>query len=211
MRKFTIYNLQFTIKLIFLFFTFYFLLFTFPYRASAVDDIGQSKIYPTHPLYFLKSVKEILELKFAPTSEIKAIRYLEFSQRRIREAKSLVEAKRFEMIAPTLEHYLFNLQKVMGLMDFKDEAKLRQLSETVSTHVQVLNNLYSKIESQPGQRAIRTTLFKLSQLDNPPKNLSKFQGEICDFLVKEASSSALNEVEIAVLKERASLCLQDLK
>ena len=162
-------------------------------------------------MYFLKSVKEILELKFAPTSEIKAIRYLEFSQRRIREVKSLVKARRFEMIASTLEHYLFNLQKVMGLMDFKDEAKIRQLSETVSIHVQVLDHLYSQIESQPGQRAVRTTMFKITELDNLSKNLSKSQGKICDFLIKEASSSALNEVEIVVLKERAMLCLQDLK
>jgi len=96
-------------------------------------------------------------------------------------------------------------------MDFKDEAKIRQLSETVSIHVQVLDHLYSQIESQPGQRAVRTTMFKITELDNLSKNLSKSQGKICDFLIKEASSSALNEVEIVVLKERAMLCLQDLK
>jgi len=77
--KFKVQNSKFKIFVVVSLFTFYFLLFTFPYPAFAVDDIGQSKIYPTSPLYFLKSVKEILELKFAPTSEIKAIRYLEFS------------------------------------------------------------------------------------------------------------------------------------
>ncbi len=206
MRKFTIYNLQFTILITILAFT-----FCINSVYAQENDIGQSKIYPTHPLYFLKSVKEILELKFAPTSEIKALRYLEFSQRRIKEVRSLVEAKRADLIAPTLERYIFNLQKVMGLMDFKDEVKVRQLAEIISIHVQALDHLYSQIESEPGKRAVRTTMFKLSELDNPPKNLSKFQGRICDFLVKEASGSALNEVEIVVLKERATLCFQGLK
>jgi len=43
LRKFTIYNLQFTIKLVFLLFTFYFLLFTFyiPVHAQTPIPIGQ--------------------------------------------------------------------------------------------------------------------------------------------------------------------------
>lgn len=177
------------------------------YPAFAADEIGQAKIYPTHPLYFLKSVREILELKFAPTSEIKAVRYLEFSQRRIREVRSLVEARRADLIAPTLEHYLFNLQKVLGLTDLKNEAKAKQVADIVYMHLQNLEDIYSKIDHGAAKRSIRSTLFKLSER----KNLSKFQGKICNFLIKEASSSALNEVEVAVLKERANACLQGLK
>lgn len=194
------------------------------YPVFAADEVGQAKIYPAHPLYFLKSVREILELKFAPTSEIKAVRYLEFSQRRIREVKALVETRHFEMIAPTLEHYLFNLQKVLGLTDLKNEAKAKQAADTVYTHLQNLENIYSKIDHEAARRAIRSTIFrmfewnnlfkeKLSPMlrDDLAKNLSKFQGKICNFLIKEASSSALNEVEVAVLKERANACLQGLK
>lgn len=173
------------------------------YPVFATDDIGQSKIYPAHPLYFLKSVKEILELKFAPTSEIKAIRYLEFSQRRMREVKALVEVRRADLIAPTLEHYLFNLQKVLGLTDLKNEAKAKQVADTVYIHLQNLEDIYSKIDHEVARRSIRTTLFKISQWSR--------QSKICDFLIKEASSSALNEVEIVVLKERANICLQGLK
>lgn len=171
------------------------------------NDIGQSKIYPAHPLYFLKSVREILELKFAPNKEIKAIRYLEFSQRRIREVKALVEARRADLIAPTLEHYLFNLQKVLGLTDLKNEAKAKQVADTVYMHLQNLEDIYSKTDHEAARRSIRTTLFKLSEW----KNLSKFQGKICIFLIKEASSSALNEVEKAVLSERVQKCYQGLQ
>lgn len=173
------------------------------YPALAADDIGQSKIYPTHPLYFLKSVREILELKFAPNKEIKAIRYLEFSQRRIREVKALVEARRADLIAPTLEHYLFNLQKVLGLTDLKNEAKAKQVADTVYMHLQNLEDIYSKTDHEAARRSIRTTLFKISELSR--------QSKICDFLIKEASSSALNEVEIEVLRQRANTCLQGLK
>lgn len=194
------------------------------YPVFAADDIGQSKIYPTHPLYFLKSFREILELKFAPTSEIKAVRYLEFSQRRIREVKALVEARRADLIAPTLEHYLFNLQKVLGLMDLKNEAKAKQVADTVYMHLQYLEDIYAKIDHEAARRAIRTTLFKLSEWNRQfqerldPKfqemffgSLRQSQSKICNFLQKEASSSALNEVEKAVLSERVQKCYQGLQ
>lgn len=187
-------------------------------RAKIVY-LGKSIIHPAHPLYFLKKVREVLELKFAPNSEIQAIRYLEFSQRRIREIRSLVEVGRADLIPPTLEHYLFNLQKATVLTDLKNEAKANQLTEIVSIHLQVMTDIYSSIDHEAAKRSLRTAIFKLSEWrsllrerlttklqDDLSDNLAKFQGKICDFLIKEASSSALNEVEIAVLLERVKKC-----
>lgn len=183
--------------------------------------LGKSLIHPAHPLYFLKKIREILELKFAPSQEIQAIRYLEFAQRRVREARSLVEAKRADLIAPTLEHYIFNLHKALDITDLKNEAKVRQLTEIVSIHVRVLDNLYPQIEDQSAKRSIRTTMFKLSEWNQKfqerltPAFLeftsNESQSLICDFLAKEAQNSSLNEVEREVLQERMVLCLQGLK
>lgn len=182
--------------------------------------LGKSLIHPAHPLYFLKKVREILELKFAPSQEIQAIRYLEFAQRRIREARSLKEAKRADLLAPTLEHYIFNLHKALDLTDLKNEAKVRQLTEIVSIHVRILDHLYPQTEDQAAQRSIRTTLFKLTQWNQKfQERLSpefkqftsnETQSLICDFLAKEAQNSSLNEVEREVLKERADRCNQSV-
>lgn len=182
-------------------------------EEAKLSYLGKSLIHPAQPLYFLKRIREILELKFAPTSEIQAIRYLEFSQRRIREVRSLKEAGRPDLIPPALEHYLFNLQKATALTDFKNEAKVRQLEDAVSLHLKVLGGI--------SQRSVRTTIFKLSEWNRDfqarltPEirdalydDLSKLQGKICDFLIKEASNSGLNEVEIAVYQERAEACLR---
>lgn len=183
-------------------------------------EIGKSLIHPAHPLYFLKRVREVLELKFAPTSEVKSIRYLEFAQRRIREVRSLVEARRPDLIAPTLEHYFANLQKVLGLTDLKDEAKAGQVADIIDIHLQNLEDIYSKIDHEAARRSIRTTIFRVFEWNNLLKErldlklqailadkLSGSQVKVCHFLAKEASSSALNEVEREVLLERAQKCL----
>lgn len=178
--------------------------------------LGKSLIHPAHPLYFLKKVRELLEIKFAPSQEIQAIRYLEFAQRRVREVRSLVKARRSDLVAPTLEHYIFNLHKALDLTDLKNEAKVRQLTEIVSIHARVLDHLYSQIESEAGKRSIRTTMFKLAEWNQKfqerltPASLeftsNESQSLICDFLTKEAQNSSLNEVERAVLLERAQKC-----
>lgn len=213
------------ISLIFTFWVYLFLGFCGSVLAQGEEfEIGKSVIHPAHPLYFLKSVREILELKFAPTSEIKSIRYLEFAQRRIREVKSLVAVQRPDLIAPTLEHYLAHLQKVLGLTNLKDEAKAREVLDTVYIHLQNLEDVYSKVAHEPAKRSIRATVFRVWEWHNllkerlNPKlqarlngSLSTTQNKICHFLAKEASSSALNEVEQEVLLERVQKCSQSLK
>lgn len=187
------------------------------------NDIGQSKIHPASPLYFLKSVREILELKFAGTSNIRGLRHLEFTQRRIREVDSLVSVNHQELIPPTLENYWFNLGKVSGLLSFKDKALANQVFDQIRRQLIVLQKLYETVEKQEAKRSIRTTIYRISdwnmklldRLDLADRakivpKLTISQTLACNFLAKEASSSALNEVERVVLSQRAQKCRESM-
>ncbi|MDD5147580.1 MAG: DUF5667 domain-containing protein [Candidatus Daviesbacteria bacterium] len=202
----------------FLLFTFYFLLITPSYAQE--DDIGQSQITPASPLYFLKSVREILELKFAGTTHVRAIREFEFATRRIREVKGLVKTSRQDLIEPTLYRYLFHLEEFIGIANFKDPDFASQVSKNIAGQMNVLQTVYTHVSDKRALMSIRATINSLSKWDL--KLIDKFnlaekpllaeqivasRLSACNFLSHEASSSALNEVEKVVLLERAQQCL----
>ena len=185
------------------------------------DQIGQSRIHPASPFYFLKSVREILELKFAGTTNVKSLRYLEFSTRRIREVKSLMSVNRPDLIPPTLEKYSSSLEKVLGLINFRDEVLGPQVIDKVGKHVLILEGLFNQTENQKAKIAIRLAIYRISRWNEQllgrlvsedkvrlSPEIAKNQAFICNFLSKEASSSALNDTEKAVLTQRAQKCLQ---
>lgn len=185
------------------------------------DQIGQSRIHPASPFYFLKSVREILELKFAGTTNVKSLRYLEFSTRRIREVKSLMSVNRPDLIPPTLEKYSSSLEKVLGLINFRDEVLGPQVIDKVGKHVLILEGLFNQTENQKAKIAIRLAIYRISRWNEQllgrlvsedkvrlSPEITKNQAFICNFLSKEASSSALNDTEKAVLTQRAQKCLQ---
>ncbi len=182
----------------------------------AADTIGQSLISPASPLYFLKSVREVLELKFVKTSRARGLQELEFANRRIREAKSLVKTPNENLIEPALARYIAHLQELSGLLDMGDAPKISAL---VTQHMLVLQTIYDQVSLQRAKLSIRSTVNRLTQWDTELINKltlikqqklaqtvidSKLSG--CSFLSKEASSSALNETEKEVLSERAQKC-----
>ncbi|MBU1000046.1 hypothetical protein KKE78_01440 [Patescibacteria group bacterium] len=182
------------------------------------DGLGQSQITPASPFYFLKSVREILELKFAGTTQVAAVRELEFSTRRIREVKGLVNTRQ-DLIESTLHQYLFHLQEFIGRANLKDPDFAIEVSKNITGQMSVLQSVYSNVSDKRAQMSIRATINSLSKWDqelidrlNLAKeesaakqvSVSKLSG--CNFLAKEASSSALNEVERGVYLERAERC-----
>lgn len=201
-------------------FTFAFLLLTFPAPVFAqANTLEKAKIDPASPLYFLKSVREIFELQFAGNGQIKAYRQMEFATRRIREAKSLVEARQ-DLIEPTLIRYLFHLQELKGMINIRDEVAIEKVTGRINEQMSVLQSIYNQVSDKRARMAIRSTvnrvslwnkelIDKLTELSKPhlTDKISKYQLQSCAFLAKEASSSALNEVEKTVLSERVQKCL----
>lgn len=216
------YNVQFKIvKLVLLLFAFYILYSTFyitPVYAQ-VDSIGQARIHPASPLYFLKSVREILELKFAGTTNVKAFHQLEFSERRLREINSLLSVSRQDLIHPTLEKYWLHLQELTGLIHPKDEKLVTEVTQSAVSQMNALQEFYAQSTNQQARMSLRTAIYRLSEWENqliskinllhPAKisDITNSRLSACAFLEKEASSSALNEVERGVYAKRAQKCL----
>lgn len=182
------------------------------------NDIGYSKIHPASPLYFLKSVREILELKFSKPDQI-GLKYFEFAQRRIREVKSLISVNRPDLIPPTLEKYSANLNKTLGPFNFQDEALSNEVINNVGMHIVKLEEIYHQTQNPKAKIALRLAIYRISlwneqlleRLNSKAKDVLSLkindnQTFICNFLSKEASSSALNQTERVVLIERAQKC-----
>lgn len=199
-------------------FNFCLLIFISPVFAQG-DDLGQSQITPASPLYFLKSIREALELKFAGTTHIRAIRELEFATRRIREVKSLAATTRQDLIEPTLYQYLFHLGKFINIADLKDPDFATEVSRTVAAQMNALQAVYGHVSNHRALMSIRAIINSVSKLDlklidrfkvaEKPLQASQISAShlsACNFLSKEASSSALNEVEKSVFSDRAKVC-----
>ncbi len=214
-------------KIILLLFLIFVFLYPIPYTLYPVhaqaSDLGQSQITPASPLYFLKSVREILELKFAGTARVKSIRELEFATRRIREVNSLVNTSRQDLIEPTLYQYLFHMGEFVGQANLKDPDFAAEASNTVSWQMTDLQTVYSRATNKRALMSIRATINNLSKLELklterlnlegralPAQEISVSRLSACNFLSKEASSSALNEVEKEVFAKRANDCLKGL-
>jgi len=162
------------------------------------NEIGQSRIHPAHPLYFLKTIRENLENSFALTDRVKLIRQLEFSTRRLREVKALVSINRQDLIAPTLERYWFHIAHLD--LNLKDEEVMLKIRQSLVVHLQTLEVIYGSLSNPEAKRVVRSVIYKTLSIPALPIFA---QASVCNFLAKEASSSALNQSEQIILKMRA--------
>lgn len=169
------------------------------------NDIGQSQIHPAHPLYFLKTIRESLELKFAGTKRVTFIRRLEFATRRLREVKSLINVGNFELIIPTLERYWSEVSS-LPQKDIEDQEIVKMIQDNLIIHLEVLKEVYDKVDNLRAKMAIRSVVNRIIQRADVP-NYGRLP--VCNFLAKEASASSLNEVEKAILSERAESCFKN--
>lgn len=167
------------------------------------DQIGQSRIHPASPFYFLKTIRESFELKFAGTKRIRLLRELEFATRRLREVKSLL-TKDQDLIPPTLEKYKSHLNTLPD-KNLEDQKLLTRIQESLNVHFDVLEKVYGNTSNPRAKRAIRAAINRISQRPDLP-NYARIP--ICNFLSKEASGSGLNDTEKAVLTDRAQSCLK---
>ena len=186
---------KFTIKIILLLFSFYILHFTFyisPVFASE-NDIGYSKLTPASPFYFLKGVREEIELRFALTPHVKNLRKIEFATRRLKEARALVTKNPY-LIPASLERYIAQINDIPHTY----------LGADLAVHLEVLQKMYDDLSNTRAKMSIRSVVNKIVQRKDIP-SLSKLS--VCKFLQKEASSSALNQAEQTITLERAQKCL----
>lgn len=165
-------------------------------------DIGYSKLDPSSSFYFLKGVREEIEIRLALTTHVRLLRQLEFATRRIREARSLV-SKNQQLIPASLERYTATLGTLLDRRVINDELALK-IESSLSTHLDVLQQMYQDLLDADAKRSVRATINRIVSRPDVPK-LAKLSA--CSFLKKEASSSALTQSEQIILLERARKCL----
>lgn len=182
--------------------------------SSKPIDIGYSRIDPLSPIYFLKTVREDLEMMVALTPRVKLLRELEFATRRLREAKTLLEksagpfsGKNEDLIPPTLERYNSQINSIQS-EKLKDQEIIGRIKESLVTHIDVLQKMYVLSKNLRTKMFIRSSMNKLVSRSDV-ENSSKMS--ICNLFLKEASSSSLNQAEQVILKDRGQICLDSIK
>lgn len=179
------------------------LLFSSSQILAYESDIGFSKIHPASPWYFLKAIRENLEMKFAQTTRIKNLRQLEFATRRLREVKTLIPINQ-DLIPPTLERYIAHLNSLTDKHQKNDEfADI--LKNNLAIHLLVLRQIYDQASSLRAKMFIRSAMNRVIQRADVPVFA---KDGVCEFFDKEASSSGLNQTEQMVLHDRAQRCLK---
>lgn len=184
-------------------------LYTLPFTLYPVSaqqyDIGYSRISPASSFYSLKVVREYIELKLALTSRVKMLREMEFAIRRLREVSTLVKINQ-DLIQPTLESYYASL-KTLPESNLDNTEIAAMIRNNLVIHLQVLRHIYDLVSNLKAKMAIRTAMNRIIQRQDVP---SFAKMPVCNFFIKEASSSALNQTEQVVLLERANKCFNDL-
>lgn len=174
--------------------------------SAQVNDIGYSRIHPASPLYFLKTIRENLEMKLAQTTRVRNLRQLEFATRRLREVKTLIPINQ-DLIPPTLERYMAHLNSLSENHLKSEQQFADDLKNNLSIHLAVLRQIYDAGANIRSKMFIRSVMNRVIKRADVP-NFAKLP--VCNFFLREASSSALNQTEQLVLKDRAQSCFNGL-
>ncbi|MBI4039175.1 hypothetical protein HY384_04440 [Candidatus Daviesbacteria bacterium] len=169
-----------------------------------IPDIGQSQLDLSSPFYFLKGVREYLELKFAQTYRVTILKQFEFAIRRLREAKALT-TKRQDLIQVTLERYIAHLNRIPDSRK-NDEFEIL-MRNNLPIHLEVLAQIYDSTSNLKAKMALRSAMNRIIRRTDLPLEAKV---PVCRLFSKEASSSALNQAEQTVLSQRAQKCFESL-
>jgi colicin import membrane protein len=185
--------------------------------AGAVD-VGESLIPPTSPLYFLKSLRERLEMALTFSSEGKVIRQLEFAQRRLREVRSLVKNKHQEEIDETLVSYQKHIEQAENFAKDNEDLKIK-VGEAVSRHSDVLQKVYDSVGNMEAKEALLENITRAQvQTETILQSVNETRQKIlndnvslrltisCNFLGRESTSSAVSEEKKVLLKAKFVEC-----
>ena len=190
---------------------------------SGAIDIGESLIHPASPLYFLKAIREKIEMYIASSNEEKAITEIEFAQRRLRETNALVKIKKQDLIPQVLERYKLHIKEAGNFASRNDELTIR-VGEAVARHLDVLQRVYDAVGNPRAKAAVRAALERAEEHNRmlvrkleliPQQELIRKvalrQALACKFMMREASSSALNDTERAFLSDKVKMCKEGIR
>ena len=184
-------------------------------------EIGDSLITPVSPLYFLKAIREKIELALASKKEDKINKELEFAQRRLREVNNLIKSNHQDLIEPTLEHYQDYIIELDSLATNDNPAK-SVIAQALARHLDILQRLYDSVGLPRAKMSIMSAIEKaegynrellvkldLSEQQKLIKEIALRQVLACKFMAREASSSATIEPARQLLGQKVIACQKD--
>lgn len=121
---------------------------------SAEEEIYTPRLLPDSPFYFLKRIKERIELFLAQVPEAEAEKYTEFATRRIAEAKMMIKKNKHQFVVKLMERHKEHLTKAEEkIEEAKDKGRdvervLEIVVEATSIHQKVLAEVYEKVPEQ---------------------------------------------------------------
>lgn len=137
--------------------------------AETVEElIYTPKLLPDSPFYFLKGIKEKIELFLAQASEAQAEKYAELATRRVAEAKLMIHKNKFQFVVKLLNEQQDYLQKAQEkIKEAQREAKDVQavaaiVARATNQHLGVLADVYEQVP-EPAQEAIQQAIESASQ------------------------------------------------
>lgn len=128
---------------------------------SAEEDLpaGEAGIYtpkllPDSPFYFLKKIKEKIELFLTQSPEEKSEKYTELATRRIAEVKIMINKNKFQLVEKLVKQHQEHLDKAEEeIKEAKEKGRdveriLGIVAQATSTHQKVLAEVYEKVPQQ---------------------------------------------------------------
>lgn len=182
-------------------------------------EVGDSLISPSSPLYFFKSWREKLELYLAPNDVTKAQRELEFSVRRLREVKTLLDENRQDLVPATLRMYIKDLEMVKTYSTSGKDTKL-ELGLSIARHMYILQSLYYQMSIDEAKFTDRDAIRYIlkynrdlsdSGLSQEERGLFRDKFKLreiaaCQFLRTEARASDMSSDEKKLILEVVQAC-----
>ena len=185
-------------------------------------EIGEALITPESPLYFLKMLRERVEVYFSSSDQVILNRQVEFALRRLREVNALAKKNSPDLIPTTVEKYKYHLDEV-SKMPKTDETDQVRAGESVARHLYVLQRIYDSLGNPRAKQAVLSAMERaetfsqelLEDLSQESKEelvqkVALRQAAACSFFLRESTSSALNEVEKYEVGKKVERCQRSL-
>lgn len=180
---------------------------------------AQARISPSSPLFFLKAVRENIELSLALTKQVRRIRTLEFAGRRLREVNSLIGTPDEPLIESSLLHY----RKLTGDLDkltTSGEDLKVWAAEGEGEHLNTLLDDYPKISDRNAKGSVLATIEVLEShnralagtiKDSIQKRelidrIATSQARTCNFYAQRLKDGNLNDVNKTILAKLLGKC-----
>ena len=142
------------------------------------EELPRVKVLPGQALYFLKIIKEKIEIFTTFGAPNKARVFLKFAKERLTEYQALRAQRKEKLAERVLEKYIENLEKAIENLKIAQEADssfeetAERVAESTEKHLRILTALYEKVPEparqgisraiEASQRGIKTTQEILS-------------------------------------------------